>query len=128
MALEGIAPGEPAGRLLKELGCDTMIKLVRGDRGLYFPDFSISRPPKYQGARWRRERLKELFPHEAANIDRFYRLLETTTDLITLGASLRGIALPPVSSDEGRHACPCSHGEEVLQLELAATDGFFLHR
>jgi len=84
MALEGIAPGEPAGRLLKELGCDTMIKLVRGDRGLYFPDFSISRPPEYQGARWRRERLKELFPHEAANIDRFYRLLETTTDLITL--------------------------------------------
>lgn len=83
MALEGIAPGEPAGRLLKELGCDSMITLVRGDRGLFFPDFSVSRPSEYRGVDWRKERLKELFPHEAGNIDRFYKVLETTTDLIT---------------------------------------------
>ncbi len=84
MALEGIAPGEPAGLLLKELGCDERINLVRGDRGLFFPDFSVSRPQDYRGPDWRSERLKELFPHEAENIDRFYKVLERTTDLITL--------------------------------------------
>lgn len=83
MALEGMAPGEPAGRLLKELGCDNMIQLIRGDRGLFFPDFSISRTQDYKGPSWRKERLKELFPHEAENIDRFYKVLEITTDLIT---------------------------------------------
>lgn len=84
MALEGIGPGEPADRVMKELGCNHRYDLVRGDRGLSFPDFRVFRPDEYRGRDWRKDRLKELFPHEAANLDRFYEFLETSIDLITL--------------------------------------------
>jgi len=84
MALEGLGPGEPAARLLTELGCYDQIQLVRGDRGLHLPDFQVFRPDEYAGPWWRRERLKELFPHESENLDRFYRFLQSSVDLITL--------------------------------------------
>ena len=84
MALEGFGPGEPAARVLEQLGCYDQIQLVRGDRGLSFPDFQVFRPDAYAGPLWRRERLKEVFPHEADGIDRFYRFLTTSVDLITL--------------------------------------------
>ena len=84
MALEGFGPGEPAAIILQQLGCYDQIQLVRGDRGLSFPDFKIFRPDSYAGPYWRRERLKEIFPHEADGIDRFYGFLKTSIDLITL--------------------------------------------
>jgi prolycopene isomerase len=84
MALEGFGPGEPAARVLQQLGCYDQIQLVRGDRGLYFPDFEVSRPDRYAGPLWRREKLKEIFPHQADRIDRFYEFLGTSIDLITL--------------------------------------------
>ena len=84
MALEGIGPGEPADRVMKELGCNHRYDLVRGDRGLSFPEFRVFRPNTYRGRDWRKEHLKELFPHEAKNLDRFYEFLETSIDLITL--------------------------------------------
>ncbi|HNS50205.1 MAG TPA: NAD(P)/FAD-dependent oxidoreductase [Anaerolineae bacterium] len=84
MALEGLGRGEPAARLLGELGCYRQIEVVRGDRGLSFPDYRVFRPAVYAGPLWRRERLKEIFPDEAENLDRFYRFLRTSVDLITL--------------------------------------------
>jgi phytoene dehydrogenase-like protein len=84
MALEGFGPGEPAAIVLQQLGCYDQIRLIRGDRGLAFPDFEIFRPDSYSGPLWRREKLKEIFPHQADAIDRFYRFLVTSTDLITL--------------------------------------------
>jgi phytoene dehydrogenase-like protein len=84
MALEGFGPGEPADRVLAELGCNRDFETVRGDRGLYFPDFSLSCPKDYRGAHWRKETLKELFPGQSEALDRFYAFLEKTIDLITL--------------------------------------------
>jgi len=84
MALEGIAPREPAWRVLEELGCADGLRFVRGDRGLTFPDHVIARPAQYAGRRWRLERLIELFPDEALGIRRFFRLLDTVTDIVTL--------------------------------------------
>jgi len=84
MALEGIGPGEPADRVMAELGCNHQYDLVRGDRGLSFPDFRVFRPDDYRGRDWRKDRLKELFPHESDSLDRFYDFLETSIDLITL--------------------------------------------
>ena len=84
MALEGFGPGEPAAIILQQLGCYDQIQLVRGDRGLAFPDFEIFRPDTYAGPLWRREKLKQIFPHQADGIDRFYRFLHTSVDLITL--------------------------------------------
>ena len=97
MALEGFGPGEPAAILLQELGCYDRIDPIRGDRGLYFPDYEVSRSDQYLGPDWRKEKLKQVFPEEADAIDRFYRFLETSLDLITLERQAV-IASPPRST------------------------------
>jgi phytoene dehydrogenase-like protein len=84
MALEGFGPGEPADRVLRELGCNHDIETIRGDRGLFLPDFSLSRPKEYQGEHWRKKELKRLFPSQSEALDRFFAFLEKTIDLITL--------------------------------------------
>jgi phytoene dehydrogenase-like protein len=84
MILEGFGPGEPVDYILKKMGIADRLKLTRYDRGLHFPDFSVARPKTYEGPDWRIKKLKEIFPHEAENIDRFYRFLRTSFDLITL--------------------------------------------
>jgi phytoene dehydrogenase-like protein len=81
---EGFAPGEPAGNVLAELGCADQVQLLRGDRGVAFPDFRLFRPPEYLGPYWRREKLKEIFPDEADGLDRYYRFYNTIFDLVTL--------------------------------------------
>ena len=40
LMVEGFAPGEPAGKLLAELGCADRVQFVRGDRGIAFPGLS----------------------------------------------------------------------------------------
>ena len=84
MIIEGLGPGEPGGLVLRELGLDKRLKLIPGERGVVFPDFSIFRPDRYEGSYWRRERLKEIFPDEVAGLDRFYKLIDIITDLVTL--------------------------------------------
>ena len=81
---EGFAPGEPTGNLLAELGCADRFQFVRGDRGVTFPDFAILRGPEYAGPYWRRERMKEVFPHEADNLDRYYKFYDGMMDLMSL--------------------------------------------
>jgi phytoene dehydrogenase-like protein len=81
---EGFAPSEPTGKLLAELGCAEQFQVVRGDRGMSFPDFTILRGPEFAGPYWRRERMKEIFPHEADNLDRYYKFYDTMMDLMSL--------------------------------------------
>jgi phytoene dehydrogenase-like protein len=84
LLVEGFAPGEPVGNILAELGCADRVELVRGDRGIAFPDFRVFRPPQYLGPDWRRERLKELFPDEADGLERYQQFSDTVLDLMTL--------------------------------------------
>jgi len=84
LMVEGFAPGEPVGNILAELGCADRVELVRADRGIAFPDYRVFRPPEYLGPHWRRERLKEILPHEAEGLDRYYRFYDTMLDLMTL--------------------------------------------
>jgi phytoene dehydrogenase-like protein len=84
LMLEGFAPGEPAGKVLAEIGAADRVRLVRADRGISFPDYRVFRPAEYLGPYWRRERLKEIFPHEAHGIDRYYRFYDTVLDLMTM--------------------------------------------
>lgn len=81
MLLDGFGPGEPAADILSELGVYDRISLVREDRGLSFPDFSIWKPREYGGPYWRRELLKSLFPHESDGLDRYYRFYDRVMDL-----------------------------------------------
>ena len=90
LMVEGFAPGEPAGQVLAELGCADRVQLVRGDRGIAFPDYRVFRPAEYLGPYWRRERLKEIFPHEADGLDRYYRFYNTILDLMTLARQAEG--------------------------------------
>ena len=84
LMIEGLAPGEPAGRVLAELGCAERIDLVRADRGVIFPDYRLQPPSEYIGPYWRRDRLKEIFPAEAEGLDRYYEFYDTMLDLMML--------------------------------------------
>ena len=71
LLIEGLGPDEPLGRILAELGVAGQVPVRVEDRGYVFPDFRLDKPASYQGPRWRIERLKELFPREAAGLDRY---------------------------------------------------------
>jgi phytoene dehydrogenase-like protein len=84
LLLEKFGPGEEAYTILEELGVADKIRVVREDRGIVFPDFSLWKPEKYAGPFWRREELKKLFPEEAASVDSYYRFYEQIMDLMAL--------------------------------------------
>lgn len=67
-------PGEPMNRLLSDLGIN--LELMRADRNVEMPDYSILRPEKYEGEYWRRDYLKTLFPEDAAGLDAYYRFYD----------------------------------------------------
>ncbi|MBN1686691.1 MAG: NAD(P)/FAD-dependent oxidoreductase [Spirochaetales bacterium] len=77
LILEGFGPDEPGSRILKEIGVPE--QRVRDmvtepcDRGIIFPDFALWRPVEYEGALWRKDRLKSLFPDDSRGLDRYYR-------------------------------------------------------
>ena len=62
-------PGEPVYEFLKELGIT--LETERADRDIYMPDYKMETPKDYKGPYWRRDRLKELFPEEADNLDKY---------------------------------------------------------
>jgi phytoene dehydrogenase-like protein len=84
LLLEGFAPDERAGRILKELSVADRVKLQVGDRGYVFPDFDLWKPADDQGPGWRRERLRELFPAEKEGIDRYYTFYNRMMNLVAL--------------------------------------------
>jgi all-trans-retinol 13,14-reductase len=84
LLLEGLGPDEPAGKVLAELGIADQVRVVREDRGVAFPDFQLWKPAEYGGPYWRRERLKELFPHERDGLERYYQFYDRIMDLVAL--------------------------------------------
>jgi phytoene dehydrogenase-like protein len=84
MIVETLGPDEPGGIVLKEIGCADKVEMIRGDRGVVFPDYSVQKPDEYGGPYWRKDRLKEVFPDEAEGIEEFYKICDTITDLVTL--------------------------------------------
>jgi prolycopene isomerase len=84
LGIEGMFPDNPGGIVVSELGCAGRIPLAPMDRSVSFPDFEVFRPPAYGGPAWRTDRLKQIFPEEAAAIDRFQKLVDTITDLVAL--------------------------------------------
>ncbi len=84
LLIEGLAPDQPAGRVLAELGVAERIRLQRSDRGVSFPDYQLWKPETYQGPYWRRQQLKALFPEESDGLDRYYEFYDQMMDLVTL--------------------------------------------
>ncbi len=88
LLVEGFGPGEPVGLILAELGVAEKIRLQKADRGYVFPDFELKKPAEFSGARWRIERLKQLFPQEEKGLERYWQDYVRFTRLMTLGRRL----------------------------------------
>lgn len=69
-----LLPGEPMSHLLAEFGIH--LDLMRADRNVEMPDYSMHRPETYEGPYWRRDRLKQLFPDDADGLDQYYRFYD----------------------------------------------------
>jgi phytoene dehydrogenase-like protein len=99
LLLEKFGPGEEAHSILEELGVADQIQVVREDRGIVFPDFTLWKPGKYTGPLWRRDQLKTLFPSEASHLDRYYKFYEQMMDVMSLARRLEktpGLAAMPL--------------------------------
>jgi len=83
LLVEGFGPDEPTGQVLAALGIADRVRVKPDDRRYVFPDFDLLKPEEYGGPRWRIERLKELFPADAAGLERYYRDLVRFTRLMT---------------------------------------------
>ncbi|NMB71602.1 MAG: NAD(P)/FAD-dependent oxidoreductase, partial [Bacteroidales bacterium] len=88
MLLEGIGSEEPAGEILAELGISNKLTLIRDERGVEFPDFSLWKPDSYKGRYWRKERLKELFPGDRHGLDRYYSFYSSVVNLQAMGRKI----------------------------------------
>ena len=112
LILTDILPGEQLHSFLKTL--DIELETVRADRGIAVPGIEIWHPDEYAGKYWRREKLKELFPEDAAGIDEYYRFYDalmhirflsnqeqtTLTKLRTVLTFLRIKKYEPLSAEE----------------------------
>jgi phytoene desaturase len=95
MLVEGFGPGEVVGTILSELGIFDQVETVRDDRSYSFPDFEICRPDQYAGPAWRIEHLKQVFPAESRNLDRysrFYGRIMKLRDLAFRAERSRGLS------------------------------------
>jgi phytoene dehydrogenase-like protein len=84
MLVPDLGPGEPGRRILEELGISDRVEVVKGCRANRFPDFAIFRPDSFGGPDWRKQFLSEIFPSEAAGLDRYYRVYDRVHDLVGL--------------------------------------------
>ncbi len=76
-------PGEGLYELLKELGIE--LQTERADRDIVMPDYDMIKPVEFGGKYWRREKLKALFPEDAAGIDEYYKVYDHVMHLRWLG-------------------------------------------
>lgn len=83
--IQDLGPGEPAGVVLEELGVAKKIKIRQADKAISFYDFKLTKPKKYEGPYWRREKLKEIFPKEKEGIDEYYQFYDIMLGLLGLG-------------------------------------------
>ena len=70
---------EPIYEFLKDLGIH--LETVRADRDIIMPDYEMVAPSEYKGPYWRRDKLKEIFPEESKNIDRYYKFYDDVIHL-----------------------------------------------
>jgi all-trans-retinol 13,14-reductase len=84
LIIEGLAPDEPLGAILADLGLTDRVRVRTEDRGYVFPDFKVEKPVEYQGVQWRINRLKEIFPREADGLDRYWADYLRFTRVMTL--------------------------------------------
>ena len=84
MVIPDLGKGEPARKILEDLGVSEQVKVIKGYRENFFPDFRIQRPKEFKGREWRKEYFKEIFPEDAKGIDRYYKIYETIHDLSAL--------------------------------------------
>ena len=82
--IEGLGPGEPAGRVIDELGLREKLTLMPAARLYHFPDFSMSPPAEYGGPWWRKDFLRERFPEERRGLDAYYRYYLRMRRIVTL--------------------------------------------
>ena len=86
LLIEGMAPGEPTGDVLQEIGVFKKgFSVMKDDRRYVFPDFLIDKPEEYQGPKWRIEKLKEIFPEDAKGLDKYYKYYTRLIELLTIG-------------------------------------------
>jgi phytoene dehydrogenase-like protein len=84
LILEGLGPGEQAGKVIDELGLRDQLTLIAADRIYAFPDFTIKPPPEYQGAWWRKDFFIRQFPVEKRGIDSYYRYYKRMMEIVSL--------------------------------------------
>lgn len=84
-------PGESLYELLKEL--DISLPTERADRDIIMPDYDMIKPAKFGGKYWRRERLKSLFPEDAAGIDEYYKVYDHVMHLRWLGRQVQTVGI-----------------------------------
>ena len=70
---------EPVYEFLKSLGIT--LETIRADRDIYMPDYKMITPAEYKGPYWRKDKLKELFPKDAKNLDRYYKFYDDVMEL-----------------------------------------------
>jgi phytoene dehydrogenase-like protein len=84
LLIEGLGADEPLGAILANLSLIDKVGVRTEDRGYVFPDFRLDKPEQYEGVLWRIERLKELFPDDAAGLDRYWGGYLRFTSVMTL--------------------------------------------
>ncbi|MBD3254758.1 MAG: NAD(P)-binding protein [Candidatus Lokiarchaeota archaeon] len=84
MLVPELSEGEAGRKILKKLGISERVKVIKGYRENYFPDFTIRRPEDYLGREWRKKSFKRLFPEDAKGIDRYYKIYERIHDLSSM--------------------------------------------
>ena len=84
-------PGESLYEILKELGI--RLETERADRDIVMPDYDMVKPAEFGGKYWRRERLKALFPDDAAGIDEYYKVYDHVMHLRWLGRQKQTVGI-----------------------------------
>lgn len=90
LILEGLGPGEQAGKVIDELGLRERLKLTPADRVYSFPDFIIKPPAEYEGPWWREGFFSRLFPQEKKGISKYYRYYRRMMEIVTLARAAEG--------------------------------------
>jgi phytoene dehydrogenase-like protein len=84
LLLDGFAPGDRGRLILDELGISEKVETVHEDRGLEIQGIPLWKPVEYGGPRWRKEKLKEIFPEERDTLDRYYQFYDRVIHLFSL--------------------------------------------
>jgi phytoene dehydrogenase-like protein len=88
LLVEGFDADEPVGAILEELGVLDKITISKEDRGYVLPDYAVEKPGEFEGVLWRINLLKELFPEDAAGLDRYWKDYQRFIKVMTLARKM----------------------------------------